>query len=1011
MIRSRNCWLGLWIACALLASGRLSFSQTWTSNSVFGNWTSMAMTADGQKIAAASFNSGMYYSANAGTSWSSNTAPDPQHWASLTASANGNNLVGAYFNGGIFTSANWGQSWTQSTAPTNTWNCIVSSADGTRLLAGANPGVLYSSHDGGATFTSRLPEDNGYQQVAASADGQQVVAAAFNGPIFRSFDAGQNWTTTVAPVAGWSAIASSTDGARLVAAVRGGGIYLSTDSGQTWNLTAAPKTIWTTIAASADGTRFVAAVDAGSVYTSLDSGATWVPAIIPAPIKTRGIFTDTVVTTITSTNAATGDVHTKTSSNVFGYTNASIPNPTAVAVTLGVKISGGKVTGTKTNMVNSQLGLTIAGVSAFSFQSISTNVFGTNDLGINTSIAKISRTNKFNESIFFPTTPGTFLTNYSEVLSTNLPNLSVTVSNSLGVNLSIAGVPQHWSSLASSADGTRLVIAQLGGSLYHSQNSGASWAAANGPSTNWSAIASSADGVRLMAAVSGGWIYDSADGGASWSPSFGITNFPGLTNGLPGQAWSSLACSDDGIKWVAAVNNGPIFVSTNFGTTWTTSSVPANFWSSVSSSSDGNTLVAVGKFGAAYQSTDAGQTWTKVSAAADLWKSLAASADFSRLFAASSFLYRSTDSGASWQQLNTVLQTNLLVTNIVSGAVITTNSTTHQRSTNSFLVTLVSNIVAAVTSPSFTATVQVSTPGSTITGTNTTSFSTQAGVTLNGTDVFPVAPANVTAIATNQVGDGTVVPAASTTKVVLNAPSILFPPGIPVTNAVTVTNTSSVGGGTLNAGAVIVSFTNVLSVTVAIKNVPRAWTELVSSADGNRLAATETNTGSIYLSGNSGDSWARAAVPSANWVALSLSGDGQVLSALSRNGQLYRSPDFGITWAITNVPTPLVTNQFGCLASSTDGHVIAAALYQGSIYMDPVTGNLTSVSLPALSISLTGTNCTLSWPATATGFTLQENQNPTMSWTDLNISPTAVDGRNEITVPITDTAHFYRLKK
>ena len=56
-----------------------------------------------------------------------------------------------------------------------------------------------------------------------------------------------------------------------------------------------------------------------------------------------------------------------------------------------------------------------------------------------------------------------------------------------------------WHTIASSADGTRLIAADHSGLLYTSTDSGATWAAHSGITGDWEGVASSADGSRLMA--------------------------------------------------------------------------------------------------------------------------------------------------------------------------------------------------------------------------------------------------------------------------------------------------------------------------------------------------------------------------------------------------------------------------------------------------------------------------------------------------------------------------------
>jgi hypothetical protein len=108
---------------------------------------------------------------------------------------------------------------------------------------------------------------------------------------------------------------------------------------------------------------------------------------------------------------------------------------------------------------------------------------------------------------------------------------------------------RFWYSVASSADGSRLVAVVNGGQIYTSADSGVTWT----PSESnrfWYSVASSADGSRLVAVVNGGQIYTSADYGVTWTPS--ESNRP----------WWSVASSTDGSRLVAVVNGGQIYTPT-----------------------------------------------------------------------------------------------------------------------------------------------------------------------------------------------------------------------------------------------------------------------------------------------------------------------------------------------------------------------------------------------------------------------------------------------------------------
>ena len=83
--------------------------------------------------------------------------------------------------------------------------------------------------------------------------------------------------------------------------------------------------------------------------------------------------------------------------------------------------------------------------------------------------------------------------------------------------------------------------------IYTSGDSGATWTQRDVKQAWWSSVASSADGSKLVAAVMGGRIYVSGDSGVSWTPA-------GSTQG-----WSSVASSADGTKLVAVANNQDLY--------------------------------------------------------------------------------------------------------------------------------------------------------------------------------------------------------------------------------------------------------------------------------------------------------------------------------------------------------------------------------------------------------------------------------------------------------------------
>lgn len=227
------------------------------------------------------------------------------------------------------------------------------------------------------------------------------------------------------------------------------------------------------------------------------------------------------------------------------------------------------------------------------------------------------------------------------------------------------GAPtDSWQSIATSADGTKLVAVSGVGLIHASTNSGTDWNATSAPDKFWSNLASSADGARLLALgrdyyrVTNGYniytivttsrIYTSSNSGAIW---FSMSGVP--TNA----SWTSAASSADGFK-LAVCSTTSIYTSTNAGGTWTLRTAPNKQWNSIASSADGTRLVAVAVKGGIFRSVDSGVTWLSTDAPSDLWWwDVASSADGDRLVAVAQYnaqgtagspIYVSTNAGTNW---------------------------------------------------------------------------------------------------------------------------------------------------------------------------------------------------------------------------------------------------------------------------------------------------------------------------------------------------------------------------
>ncbi len=298
-----------WVSLASSADGNLLAALVQGGETVYistnagANWTlsspanggavgsSIACSADGRILYFAGTTQ-IYCSTNFGGNWNPTLSPSA-NWTAVACSADGTRVAGASAlrrgsPSGIITSPDGGTTWNSTTPPIDAFLAVASSADGNKLVADdLTASTIYTSGDGGNTWAPHSPPLQAFIALASSADGTRLVVTSqgsgSGGPIFISTNSGLNWTTNLAPLSNWVAVASSADGRTLLAASGGssaqGHLFLSTDWGATWNLTNSLLTHWSCVAVSADGTKLAAAENAGHIYTLHLSPVTLSPSL------------------------------------------------------------------------------------------------------------------------------------------------------------------------------------------------------------------------------------------------------------------------------------------------------------------------------------------------------------------------------------------------------------------------------------------------------------------------------------------------------------------------------------------------------------------------------------------------------------------------------------------------------------------------------------------------------------------------------------------------------------
>jgi hypothetical protein len=302
----------------------------------------------------------------------------------------------------------------------------------------------------------------------------------------------QEWTATGAPATNWSSVASSADGSKLVAAVNGGFIYTSTNSGSTWVATSAPTNSWRAVASSVDGARLFAASDSGEgLYSSADSGSTW------QPTGPGGQFFNSIACSADGTKLAATDYGSRAFSTNSGatwtYLESALPAGAAF-VLVSTSADGNTPVFVRIDVTSSSSMFT-GSLTTNYFDDVLARFWG----GLCTSVAMCADGTRFAAVIYAyrASPPGS--TNCGGTILTWSAAGPTVVTNCTSVT--------NWNSVATSADGMRLVAVASGGAIYTSTDAGVSWGPASVTNASWAAVASSADGAKLVAAAYGGGIY------------------------------------------------------------------------------------------------------------------------------------------------------------------------------------------------------------------------------------------------------------------------------------------------------------------------------------------------------------------------------------------------------------------------------------------------------------------------------------------------------------------------
>jgi photosystem II stability/assembly factor-like uncharacterized protein len=436
-----------------------------------------------------------------------------------------------------------------------------------------------------------------------------------------------------------------------------------------------------------------------------------------------------------------------------------------------------------------------------------------------------------------------------------------------------------WKDMAMDDSGNQVAV--TGDNTYDvwtSNDGGSTWIASSGVSlVKKSVVAMSGDGRRIAAGQVDGSLVWSLDGGVTFNYSSTIFSTQGNAQ------LTSLVMSSDGNNMAVSAgtsSNGYIYTSSDGGVSWTQrTSASARKWVDLACSSNGTNLAAVVSNVDVFISNNAGANWTQLNFNRT-WKAISSSSDGNILLAAATQgLFVSENRGVNWT--------------LAAG----TNTEPW------------SKVAIAAADPQFM--VAISNPGFVWTSGNggatwvkqlggfgSTCFGyKRMAASENGVDVYALE-------------DGTKPFYISHDSATTITSTLLGGSNRQMYGTATSGNGSIVVAPAFNQYAYI-SYNGGASFVQKITDKSRRWMAPGISRNGSVIVIPETTGYELWISTNFGSRFNNlnnTGVASPTWRSSFVSGNGEVIAALTTNGTVAVTRNYGTSWTVANLPERRTAN-------------------------------------------------------------------------------------------------------
>lgn len=560
------------------------------------------------------------------------------------------------------------QAWKQTATMPGIDNIRAISFDPTNqniVYALGSNGWLYKTTSGGASWQKFATPTPAYAIVVSPANNQILFGASYDG-IYKSQDSGATWSLIPgSPVLNnyyWYGYGNQRPlvidpgNAQKLYATSDTAVYASSDGGATWQQLSSglssSKIIGISIVSSNSQIMYVATRDVG-IYKTVNGGATWTPINNGLPsLEIDHLAIDTTggqYLYVTINNSTSGNYFYKSTdggatwSSVTNYQYVTAVSPTNPQVVFGHYDAG--------------IGKSVDGGISWN------NAYSTNWIDRRGSWYWIGITiSPANANLLYGFGPG-----------------GIVKSNDNGatwapMNSGLDGWTETNAVVTDNATSGTIYAAPMASGVYISTDSGSSWTATNsGISSNdlnMTSLARSplAGTSLLLAASNTGAIYRSSNKGASWAKVASLTtynNYGGVSLSFDPKTPTTVYATM--INYGSQDNNS-VYRSTDSGSSWQPLAgiLPEYEYprSPVAVDPTNSSILYVGTYKTLYKSVNAGTTWTPLTllttTSADINEVAINPQNGNELYVASSYsgsggIYKTTDGGSSWTQLNSAL--------------------------------------------------------------------------------------------------------------------------------------------------------------------------------------------------------------------------------------------------------------------------------------------------------------------------------------------------------------------